>query len=93
MQAEQVILAPVITEKAVGSRAESRYVFFVHPQATKVQVAQAIEKIYKVEVTAVNTCIVRSKRRIMGRSIGITPEKKKAYVSLKAGQKIEEIET
>ncbi|OGC42930.1 50S ribosomal protein L23, partial [candidate division WOR-1 bacterium RIFOXYD2_FULL_41_8] len=76
----------------VGSRTESRYVFFVNPKATKVDVAQAIEKIYKVKVTAVNTCSVRAKRKVVGQSIGRTSAKKKAYVSLAAGQKIEEIE-
>ena len=93
MQPEQIILQPVVTEKALGIRALSQYVFFVHPKANKIAVAQAIEKIYNVKVTAVNTAKVRAKKRVMGRSIGRTSERKKAYVSLAAGQKIEELES
>ena len=92
MHPEQIIIEPLITEKAVGERTLSRYVFKVHPQATKSSVAQAVEKLFKVKVRAVNTGMVRPKRRIMGRSIGRTSQWKKAYVTLEAGQKIEELE-
>ena len=92
MEFEQIIIEPVITEKAVGERMLSRYVFKVHPKATKVNIAQAVAKLFKVEVKAVNTSRVRAKRRILGRSIGSTPQWKKAYVTLKQGQKIEELE-
>lgn len=90
---EQIIIEPVITEKAVGERAAfSRYVFKVHPKATKTSIAQAVEKVFKVKVKAVNTTMVRPKQRIMGRSIGRTSAWKKAYVTLESGQKIEELE-
>ncbi|MBI5399809.1 50S ribosomal protein L23 [Candidatus Saganbacteria bacterium] len=92
MEAEQIIIAPVVTEKAVGERTLSRYVFRVHLDATKVAIAQAIAKIFKVKVSAVNTSFVRAKRRVMGRSIGQTSRWKKAYVTLESGQKIEELE-
>lgn len=92
MHPEQIILAPIVTEKSVGVRALSRYVFRVHSEATKVAIAIAVEKLFKVQVTAVNTSQVRSKRRIQGKSIGRSPSWKKAYVTLSAGQKIEELE-
>lgn len=92
MLPEQIIIEPVITEKAVAERASSRYVFKVHLDATKNGIAQAIEKMFKVRVKAVNTSRVRAKRRIMGRSFGRTAQWKKAYVSLEEGQKIEELE-
>jgi large subunit ribosomal protein L23 len=92
MHPEQIIIEQLLTEKAVGAKALSCYVFKVHLQATKIAIAQAVEKLFKVKVIAVNTGNVRSKRRILGRSIGRTPSWKKAYVTLKAGQKIEELE-
>ncbi|MBU0671583.1 MAG: 50S ribosomal protein L23 [Candidatus Margulisbacteria bacterium] len=92
MQPEQIIIEPVITEKAVGERALSRYVFRVHPAATKPSIAQAVGKMFKVNVVAVNTSMVRAKRKVVGRSIGRTAHWKKAYVTLKQGEKIEELE-
>jgi large subunit ribosomal protein L23 len=92
MRSEQIIIEPVITEKAVGERVLSRYVFKVNPLANKISIARAVEELFKVSVLAVNTSRVRSKQRIMGRSIGRTTHWKKAYVTLKQGQKIEELE-
>ena len=92
MKPEQIILEQVVTEKALTDRAMSRYVFKVHLQATKISVGQAIQQMFKVKVKDVNTTMVRSKRRVMGRSIGRTAHWKKAYVTLEQGQKIEEIE-
>ncbi len=92
MQPEQIILAPLLTEKALGARTASRYAFRVHLAATKGSIAGAVESLFKVKVVKVNTCKVRAKRRIMGRSIGRTAQWKKAYVTLTAGQKIEELE-
>ena len=89
----QIIIEPVITEKAVLGKALSCYVFKIHPDATKIAVAQAVEKLFKVNVVSVNTTKVRAKRRIVGRSIGRTSNWKKAYVTLKSGEKIEELET
>lgn len=88
----QIIIEPIITEKAVLGKALSRYVFKVHPDATKVAITQAVEKLFKVKVVSVNTTKVRAKRRVMGRSIGRTSSWKKAYVTLKSGEKIEELE-
>lgn len=92
MDYEQVIISPVITEKSVGERVRSCYVFKVHPQANKILIKQAVEKIFKVKVVSVNTCKVRGKRRVVGRSVGRTSNWKKAYVTLAPGQKIAELE-
>jgi len=92
MEAEQIILAVVTTEKSVRARVLSRYTFRVHLDATKIAVKQAVEKLFKVKATDVNLCYVRSKRRVMGRSLGRTARWKKAYVTLPAGQKIQELE-
>ncbi|MDD4179101.1 MAG: 50S ribosomal protein L23 [Candidatus Margulisbacteria bacterium] len=92
MEFEHVLIAPLLTEKSVTERARSRYTFKVNAKATKIQVKQAVEKAFKVKVVDVNTCIVRAKRRILGRSIGKTSGWKKAYITLAAGQKIQELE-
>ncbi|MEA3494203.1 MAG: 50S ribosomal protein L23 [Candidatus Margulisiibacteriota bacterium] len=92
MHPEQIIIEQVITEKAVGVKMNSCYVFKVHPDATKISIAQSIGKLFKVDVVSVNTSNVRPKRRVLGRSIGKTSSWKKAYVTLKKGQKIEELE-
>jgi len=92
MEAEQIIIAPVITEKSVGQRALPRYVFKVHPDATKVAIKQAVQKIFKVNVRDVNICYVRGKARTAGKSRGCTSFWKKAYVRLAQGQKIQELE-
>lgn len=92
MHPEQIIIEQLLTEKAVGAKALSRYVFKVHPKASKVAIGNAVAKLFKVDVVSVNTSNVRPKRRILGRSVGRTPGWKKAYVTLKPGQKIEELE-
>ncbi|MDI6731301.1 MAG: 50S ribosomal protein L23 [Candidatus Margulisbacteria bacterium] len=92
MQPEQIIIEPVVTEKAVGSRAASRYVFRVHAAATKIDIAGAVRALFKVKVESVNTSKVRAKKRVRGTTVGRTSNWKKAYVTLSAGQKIEELE-
>jgi len=93
MHPERLIIEPLITEKAVAARLAFRYVFKVHLAATKIAIADAVEKAFKVKVKAVNTLKVRPKSRVVGRSIGRTSQWKKAYVTLEKGQKIEELET
>jgi len=88
----QMILEPIITEKAISAKAENRYVFKVHPRATKIDIKRAIEKLFKVSVKDVNTISSKGKQRMTGLKIGHTPSYKKAYVTLKKDQKIEELE-
>jgi large subunit ribosomal protein L23 len=88
-----VLLAPVITEKCSMQRANGRYVFKVSSSSTKIDVKKAVEKIFNVSVKDVNTVCVKGKVRgaIRGR-VGMTKSWKKAYVTLKAGQKIQTLE-
>jgi len=92
MEFDQIIIAPVITEKSMTHREKACYVFQVNLRATKISVRQAVEKAFKVKVADVNTAYVRGKKRSMGRSIGATARWKKAYVTLLPGQKIQELE-
>jgi large subunit ribosomal protein L23 len=92
MHPEQIIVEPVITEKTVGERPLSRYVFKVSLLAEKIAIKRAVEKIFRVKVENVNTCYVRGRKRSVGRSAGRTARWKKAYVTLAKGQKIAELE-
>ena len=90
MDLYKVIRRPLVTEKAMLPAGEgSRYVFEVEKAATKIDVRKAVEKMFKVNVTQVNTLIVRGKTKRVGRSSGRRSNWKKAFVSLKPGQKIE----
>jgi large subunit ribosomal protein L23 len=93
MDVRDVILAPLITEKSMTKAAESQYTFEVHPESTKTQIRDAVEKIFKVDVLSVNTVNVRGKTknfvRRKQRSSGKRSDWKKAIVTLKAGQKIQ----
>ena len=84
-----VILKPVVTEKSMNSMAEKKYVFDVNPDATKTQIAEAVEKMFAgTKVAKVNTMNLAGKNRARntrsGRIEGKTSEKKKAIVQLTA---------
>lgn len=86
-----VIKRPIVTEKAVGKKDEERTLCFeVHPDANKVQIRAAVEKLFRVKVSAVRTSIIEGKLRRRGRYSGYRPDWKKAFVVLKAGQKMPE---
>lgn len=87
MQARDVIIAPVITEKSMEGIASKRYTFKVAKNTNKIQIAQAVEEIFDVKVVKVNTINVRGKFRRMGRNEGYTPSWKKAIVTLSADSK------
>ena len=86
-----VIKAPVITEKTSEAQVGGKYTFRVHSKATKVDVQNAVQQAYGVEVIAVNMLKTRKKERRVGRSRFITkrPASKKAIVTLKSGQSID----
>lgn len=87
----QVIRRPVITEKGLGAKeTEGTLVFEVAPGATKTEVKQAVETLFKVKVQAVRTANFAGKERKRGRFSGYRSDWKKAYVRLKAGQKMPE---
>jgi large subunit ribosomal protein L23 len=85
----QVIRRPLITEKALTSReAEGSLVLEVAANATKTEVKQAVEQLFKVKVASIRTASVIGKLRKRGQYSGFLPDWKKAYVRLKAGEKV-----
>ena len=86
-----VIRRPLITEKALTSReTEGSLVFEVAANATKTEVKQAVEQLFKVKVASIRTVSVIGKERKRGRFAGFLPDWKKAYVRLQDGQKMPE---
>ncbi|GBR72404.1 50S ribosomal protein L23 [Candidatus Termititenax spirochaetophilus] len=84
-----VIVRPIITEKSSAELAKNIYTFIVDRSATKIDVRNAVEKIYSVKVAKVNTQNVSGKKRHYGRINGQEQDIKKAVVYLRAGQKID----
>ena len=84
-----VILSPVVTEKATIASEQNKVLFKVAAKATKPQIKEAIEKLFDVKVKSVNTLHVKGKWKIRGRTIGRTQEWKKAMVTLAEGNTIE----
>ncbi|MFU0827035.1 MAG: 50S ribosomal protein L23 [Lachnoclostridium sp.] len=78
-----VILKPIITEKSMNSMSEKKYTFSVHPDATKNQIKEAVEKMFPgTKVASVNTMNVEGKNRRRGNTTGKTAAMKKAIVKL-----------
>ena len=82
MTPEDIILKPVLTEKATDGIADKRYTFTVLKTANKTQIRIAVEKMFGVRVMSVNTVTQRGKLKRMGRNEGYTPTTKKAIVTL-----------
>lgn len=87
MTAQDIIIRPVITEKTMTGAVDKKYTFEVAKSANKIEIAKAVEEIFKVKVAKVNTVNVRGKLRRQGRSQGYTPSWKKAYVTLSQDSK------
>lgn len=88
MTARDIILKPIITEKSMaGVATQKKYTFKVANNANKIQIAKAVEEIFGVKVSKVNTVSVRGRLRRQGRFEGYTPSWKKAYVTLKEDSK------
>lgn len=78
-----VIQKPVVTEKSMNVMADKKYTFYVHPDATKVQIKEAVEKMFEgTKVARVNTVTVPGKMKRRGRTQGMTADRKKAIVTL-----------
>jgi large subunit ribosomal protein L23 len=96
----QVILQPVITEKGLMAKEEDakskrgpksgQLVFKVATQASKTEIKNAVQAIFKVKVISVRTATFQGKERRRGRFAGYRPDWKKAYVRLRAGEKMPE---
>ncbi len=89
MHRYEVLRSPLITEKTTLLQNQGKYAFEVAQEANKQQVREAVEAVFKVEVTAVNMMTVAGKRRRVGRRQVLSPSWKKAIVTLKPGDKIE----
>jgi len=86
-----VIRRPLITEKGLGVKeTQNTLVFEVAPKATKTEVKQAVEVLFKVKVASVRTSTCAGKERRRGKYAGYRPDWKKAFVRLKAGEKMPE---
>lgn len=80
---------PIITEKVTSLSRMGKYVFLVVPEANKSEIKKVIEANYKVKVNDVNIINVKSKKRRLGKTLGIRPGYKKAIVTLQAGHKLD----
>ena len=85
--AHDIILAPVITENSIMGVANKKYTFKVATDANKIEIADAVEKLFGVKVEKVNTINVRGRWRRQGMHGGYTAASKKAIVTLKEGSK------
>ncbi len=84
-----IIIRPVITEKSSSLMAFNKYTFEVHKSANKIQIRNAVEKVFNVKVKSVNTLNVKGKLRRRGAAKGYTRSWKKAVVQLFPDQRIE----
>ncbi|HET9444051.1 MAG TPA: 50S ribosomal protein L23 [Acidimicrobiales bacterium] len=84
-----VIIKPVVSEKSYALLDEGVYTFVVHPSANKVEIRQAVEAIFNVEVVNVNTLNRKGKRKRHRQHMGTRPDTKRAIVTLKAGDRID----
>ena len=89
MRPEEIIIAPIITEKSNDGLNEGKYTFEVNPKATKIDIKNAVEKLFEVKVLNVNTVTVKGKEKRVGRNVGKTSDWKKAIVTIdtNAGEK------
>ena len=84
-----ILLRPVVSEKSYGLLDEGKYTFIVAPDANKTQIKQAVEEVFRVKVTGVNTINRQGKRRRTRRGWGKRPDTKRAIVSLAEGDRID----
>jgi large subunit ribosomal protein L23 len=84
-----IIVSPVITEKATNLTEQNKVVFRVAPKATKPQIKEAVEKLFDVKVTAVNTLVTKGKKKIFRGLRGQRSDVKKAIVTLAEGDTID----
>lgn len=90
MDHTQILLRPVVTEKATSLREGVNQVsFFVHADANKIEIKKAVEAAFKVKVTGVNVVTKQSSERIKNRKVSHVAGWRKAYVTLAPGEKIE----
>jgi len=84
-----IVVSPVITEKATNLTEQNKVVFRVAPKATKPQIKEAVEKLFDVKVTSVNTLVTKGKKKIFRGMRGQRSDVKKAIVTLAEGDTID----
>ena len=84
---QDIIIKPIITEASMDALAEKKYTFKVAANATKPEIAKAVEEMFKVDVLCVNTINMKKKPKRLGVHFGYTSEWKKAIVTLKPDSK------
>ena len=84
-----ILLRPVVSEKSYGLLDENKYTFVVAPHANKTQIRQAVEEVFRVKVTGVNTLNRQGKRRRTRYGYGKRPDSKRAIVTLAEGDRID----
>ncbi len=90
LRLEDILLEPLVSEKAWRGQDEGKYVFRVHPKANKLQIRKAVEQLFKVKVVKVRTMNVKGKpRKIRFYQPGKRPDWKKAIVQLAPGHRID----
>ncbi|HET7560285.1 MAG TPA: 50S ribosomal protein L23 [Limnochordia bacterium] len=92
MDARDVLVRPLITEKSMDAMSDNKYTFEVALGANRTQIKQAVEQIFNVRVLKVNTVRRPGKLKRMGKFQGRRPERKRAVVTLAQGQRIEVFE-
>lgn len=94
IETHAILVQPLLTEKITGLRERTNTVgFIVHPDANRVQIKQAVEALLKVKVEKVNVLNIRGKVKRLGRFSGRRSDWKKAFVTLKKGEKLEMYES
>jgi large subunit ribosomal protein L23 len=87
----QILQKPIVTEKSLAVKEHDRTLCFqVDPRATKSEIKAAVQRVFKVKVASVHTSTYAGKARRRGRTVGHRPDWKKAYVKLRAGEKVPE---
>jgi large subunit ribosomal protein L23 len=89
MEARDILIRPLITERTTMLMQEGKYTFVVAKTANKIEIGRAVEEIFKVKVLGVNTANVLGKVKRMGRNVGKRSDYKKAIVKLAPGESIE----
>jgi len=88
MEARDILIRPLISEKTSALMEEDKYTFIVAKKANKIEIAKAVTEIFNVKVESVNTMNKRGKTKRVGRNYGKRPDYKKAIVKLAEGESI-----
>ena len=89
MDARDILIKPIVTEKSTALMEEGKYTFQVPLNVTKIEIRQAVEQVFNVKVQAMNTMRYEGKMKRLGRTQGRRSDWKKAIVTLKPGETIE----